>query len=79
MYSASAKYWRHIGLYAYRRSFLEIYPALEPSPFECEELEQLRILYAGHKIKVVCVEGAMPGVDVQEDLERIINLLKSKS
>jgi 3-deoxy-manno-octulosonate cytidylyltransferase (CMP-KDO synthetase) len=56
-----------------------VYPSLKKSPFECEELEQLRILYAGYKIKVVCVEGAMPGVDVQEDLEHVKNLLNTKS
>jgi len=66
-------YLRHIGLYAYRRPFLmDQLPLLPPSFLQdMEDLEQLRILQAGYKIKVGVVESAFPGVDTPEDLERL--------
>ncbi|RPH41046.1 MAG: 3-deoxy-manno-octulosonate cytidylyltransferase [Burkholderiales bacterium] len=64
---------RHIGLYAYRVSFLRAYRALEPSPLEAlEALEQLRALWHGHRIAVLCTDEAPPaGVDTPADLERV--------
>jgi len=64
---------RHIGLYAYRVSYLRQFAALSPTPAErFEALEQLRALGHGHRIAVAFWEGAMdPGVDTQEDLERV--------
>lgn len=64
---------RHIGLYAYRRSFLLELAALAPTPLEeAERLEQLRVLEHGHKIRVQVVPAseAMIEVDTEEDLER---------
>jgi len=64
---------RHLGLYAYRAGFLRGFPSLPPSPLEaCEALEQLRVLWHGHRI-VVHVEphGPGPGVDTPEDLARV--------
>jgi 3-deoxy-manno-octulosonate cytidylyltransferase (CMP-KDO synthetase) len=64
---------RHIGLYAYRRSFLLELAALAPTPLEgSERLEQLRVLEHGHKIRVEIVPAsdAMIEVDTEEDLER---------
>jgi 3-deoxy-manno-octulosonate cytidylyltransferase (CMP-KDO synthetase) len=72
--------YRHIGLYAYRASFLAGYARLAPSPLEqFEALEQLRALWHGWKI-TVAVTPAMPhaGVDTQQDLERVRSLLQSK-
>jgi len=64
--------YRHIGLYAYRREFLLELAALPPTPLErAEKLEQLRALEHGHRIRVVMVETASPGVDTPEDLERL--------
>lgn len=67
---------RHIGLYAYRVSFLRRFGQLAASPLErCESLEQLRALWHGHPIRVVSVAHAPgPGVDTQEDLERVRRL-----
>ena len=64
---------RHIGIYAYRASFLKHYAALAPAPSEqLESLEQLRALYHGFRIAVHVWEGALaPGVDTPLDLERV--------
>jgi 3-deoxy-manno-octulosonate cytidylyltransferase (CMP-KDO synthetase) len=64
---------RHIGLYAYRNDFLQSYPLLEISPVEqIEALEQLRVLWNGHAIAVhVSDASPAPGVDTQEDLDRV--------
>ncbi len=64
---------RHVGLYAYRQDFLQAYPTLPVSPLETiESLEQLRVLWHGHKIAVHVTPSAPPaGVDTAEDLERV--------
>ena len=63
----------HLGLYAYRVSFLEKFPQLPPAPIEqIESLEQLRALWNGEKIAVLVLDEALPaGVDTEEDLERV--------
>jgi len=65
--------FRHLGIYAYRAGFLRRFTELPVSPLEVREsLEQLRVLYHGHKIRVeVAVEVPPPGVDTQADLERV--------
>jgi 3-deoxy-manno-octulosonate cytidylyltransferase (CMP-KDO synthetase) len=64
---------RHLGIYGYRAAFLRSFPALPPSPLETTEaLEQLRVLWHGHRIAVhVAAEGPGPGVDTPEDLARV--------
>lgn len=64
---------RHIGIYGYRRDFLLHYPKLPVSPLETiEALEQLRVLWHGHRIAVHRVDEApAAGVDTPEDLERV--------
>ena len=63
--------YHHIGLYAYRRSALERFVALPPSPLERrEKLEQLRALEAGMRIDVALVDTVPLGVDTPEDLEK---------
>ena len=64
---------RHVGLYAYRVSFLRRYAALAPSPLEhWEALEQLRALWHGYRIQVLELASApAAGVDTPEDLERV--------
>lgn len=63
----------HIGLYAYRASFLRQFPMLAQAPIEkAESLEQLRALYYGKKIAVLKLNQALPaGVDTEEDLARV--------
>jgi 3-deoxy-manno-octulosonate cytidylyltransferase (CMP-KDO synthetase) len=67
---------RHIGLYAYRVSFLRRFGQLAASPLErCESLEQLRALWHGYPIQVISVDHPpVPGVDTAEDLERVRRL-----
>lgn len=67
---------RHMGLYAYRVSFLRRFGQLAASPLErCESLEQLRALWHGYPIQVVGIDHPpAPGVDTAEDLERVRRL-----
>lgn len=68
--------YHHIGLYAYRRSALEQFVALPPSPLERREsLEQLRALEAGFRIDVALVDSVPLGVDTPADLERARRVL----
>jgi 3-deoxy-manno-octulosonate cytidylyltransferase (CMP-KDO synthetase) len=68
---------RHLGLYAYRAGFLSAFPKLAPAPIEqLEALEQLRVLWHGHRIAVhICDHAPGTGVDTPEDLERVRRLL----
>jgi 3-deoxy-manno-octulosonate cytidylyltransferase (CMP-KDO synthetase) len=70
---ASMQIYRHIGLYAYRCSFLSAYASLQPSPLEqYESLEQLRALWHGYKISVaVTTHAPAAGVDTAEDLQAV--------
>lgn len=69
---ASHTYYRHIGLYGYRKETLKQVCSMEQSYLEkTEKLEQLRWLEAGLKIKVALTEFETYAVDTPEDLERI--------
>lgn len=70
--------YRHIGIYAYRAAFLAQYAALAPAAIEqAEALEQLRVLWHGHRISVAVTPAAPhAGVDTPEDLERVRNLIR---
>jgi 3-deoxy-manno-octulosonate cytidylyltransferase (CMP-KDO synthetase) len=67
---------RHIGLYAYRVSFLRRFGQLAACPLErFEALEQLRALWHGYPVQVVSVDHPpAAGVDTREDLERVRRL-----
>ncbi len=68
--------YRHIGLYAYRRSALLVLASLDPTPLErAESLEQLRALEHGIRIKAVETTYESFGVDTPEDLEQVRRLL----
>lgn len=70
-----AKTLRHVGIYAYRRSFLDTYAALSPTPLEVtEKLEQLRVLEHGHRIAVaICADAnAHPGIDTPEQYRAFV-------
>lgn len=61
---------RHLGIYAYRREFLETYAAATPTRLEqLERLEQLRALEGGFEIRVGIVDHAAPGIDTPEQYE----------
>ncbi len=67
-----ASAWRHIGMYAYRRTFLGIYTSLPPTPLEQgERLEQLRALEHGYRIIVPETPYRSVGVDTPSDLVEV--------
>ena len=71
-------YFKHIGLYVYRRDFLLGYSTLPVGPLEeAERLEQLRALENGFRIRVVETEYESLGVDTPEDLEKVSQLFES--
>ena len=73
--TADFKVYKHVGIYAYRRSFLLSYAAYEPTPLEkIEGLEQLRVLENGQRIKVLESKFQGIGIDTQEDLDAINTL-----
>lgn len=64
--------YKHLGIYAYTRRFLEKYRRLPAGRLErIEKLEQLRALEHGHRIKVVVTRFDSPEVDLPEDIGRI--------
>jgi 3-deoxy-manno-octulosonate cytidylyltransferase (CMP-KDO synthetase) len=72
--------YRHIGLYAYRRSALMVLAALEPTPLErAESLEQLRALEHGIRIKAVETQFDSFDVNTAADLEQVRRLLGAAS
>jgi 3-deoxy-manno-octulosonate cytidylyltransferase (CMP-KDO synthetase) len=74
--TAPPHYWKHIGLYAYRKSALQRFPTLPPSALEqAERLEQLRFLENNIDIYVEPTDFDTIGVDTEEDLHRVEALL----
>jgi 3-deoxy-manno-octulosonate cytidylyltransferase (CMP-KDO synthetase) len=74
-----SNYRKHSGLYAYRGDFLQRFARLEQSPLErLEALEQLRALENGFRISVVRVTHRSPGVDTEQDYERVKRILEEK-
>jgi 3-deoxy-manno-octulosonate cytidylyltransferase (CMP-KDO synthetase) len=64
--------FKHLGVYAFRKSFLDIYRRLPPGRLEeVEKLEQLRVLEHGFRIRVVVTDHDSPEIDCPEDLERL--------
>jgi 3-deoxy-manno-octulosonate cytidylyltransferase (CMP-KDO synthetase) len=71
-------YWRHLGLYGYRRAFLLKIATVPSSPLErAEGLEQLRALEHGHRISTAETTADSIGVDTPTDLERVRQLLEA--
>ena len=69
-------FWKHLGLYGYRRSFLITLASLEPTPLEqAEGLEQLRAIEHGYRIITAETMADAIGVDTPEDLERVRQLV----
>jgi 3-deoxy-manno-octulosonate cytidylyltransferase (CMP-KDO synthetase) len=70
------KYWKHLGLYVFQRDALLEYPTLPQGELErIEQLEQLRWMENGWKIRVAEVEHDAVSVDVPEDVARVEKLL----
>jgi 3-deoxy-manno-octulosonate cytidylyltransferase (CMP-KDO synthetase) len=75
-----SRYFKHLGIYAFRRDFLFVFCRLPKSFLEQEEkLEQLRILEAGFKIKCVVTTSDSIAVDTQADVVRVVDFLKGKN
>lgn len=73
----STSYFKHLGLYVYRRDFLLAYPDLPVGPLErAEKLEQLRALENGYKIRVVETDYESVGVDTPGDWERVAEIFE---
>lgn len=71
-FNLKAPYYRHIGIYVYRPSFLLRYQTLCSTPLQIEEdLEQLKVLEHGYRIKVAVTDKPSIGVDTREDLDKI--------
>jgi 3-deoxy-manno-octulosonate cytidylyltransferase (CMP-KDO synthetase) len=68
----SVTYYKHIGTYAYRPQFLLQYVNLSMTPLQiAEDLEQLKVLEHGYKIKAAVVNRDCPGVNVPEDIKKV--------
>ncbi len=72
-------YFKHVGIYLYRRDFLLEYVRLAPTPLEISEsLEQLRVLEHGYAMHMVRVEEDSISVDTPEDALLVESLIRSK-
>ena len=75
--ASDGKYYRHIGIYAFRADVLAQITQLEQSPLEiAERLEQLRWLENGYRIRICITEIPTIGIDTPEDLHRAIEWYK---
>lgn len=73
-------YWKHIGLYAFRRDILQQLRTLPPTEMEeIEKLEQLRWLYHGYKIRAVDVEHSSVEVNTIEDVRKVEEILANNT
>ena len=67
------QFFRHIGIYGYRKEFLLHYVNMEQSSLEkIEKLEQLRALENGFKIKMIETDSSLMGIDTHEDYEEAL-------
>ena len=73
---SSPVWYKHLGLYAYRRAVLEQFVRWAPSALEmAEKLEQLRALERGVRIRVLDSSVNTIGVDTPEDLKQVERIL----
>ncbi|MGM0417926.1 MAG: 3-deoxy-manno-octulosonate cytidylyltransferase [Thermodesulfobacteriota bacterium] len=71
-------YYKHLGIYVYKKDFLKKFTSLPKSDLEeIEKLEQLRALEYGYNIEVVVTKNDSPEVDLESDIKKIENLLNS--
>lgn len=74
--SSKLKYYKHIGVYAYRCEFFKAYPMMNNTMIEeAEQLEQLRFIYYGYKIKVHEIFTDLIGVDRPEHITLIEKII----
>jgi 3-deoxy-manno-octulosonate cytidylyltransferase (CMP-KDO synthetase) len=74
-----ADYYKHHGIYAYRRDFLDTFTRLPEGKLEkLEALEQLRALEYGYKIKCVITPHDSVEVDNEQELDRVRRILMAR-
>ena len=72
-------FYKHVGIYVFRKDFLLAYAAMPESGLErAERLEQLRILERGFRIKVGVTKHDSVPIDTPEDVQRVVDLLRTK-
>jgi 3-deoxy-manno-octulosonate cytidylyltransferase (CMP-KDO synthetase) len=73
----SAIFYKHVGIYGYKKDFLAKYTILENSNLEkLEMLEQLRILESGFKIKVLETKFQSMGIDTEDDYQKALKMIE---
>ncbi|KAL4626807.1 hypothetical protein ACB092_05G123700 [Castanea dentata] len=73
-------YLLHLGIQSYETQFLKIYPDLPPTTLQLEEdLEQLKVLENGYKMKVIKVDHDAHGVNIPEDVKKIELLMRERN
>ncbi|MDY2698427.1 MAG: 3-deoxy-manno-octulosonate cytidylyltransferase [Lachnospiraceae bacterium] len=71
--------YKPIGVYAFKRDILQKYKTLSIGPLEsAEEIELLRLIEHGYKVRIQEVESETIAVDTEKDLRRVIDILKTK-
>jgi 3-deoxy-manno-octulosonate cytidylyltransferase (CMP-KDO synthetase) len=77
--ASGSRYFKHLGLYAYRKSALDLFVSQPESALEkTERLEQLRFLENGVAIYVGETPYDSVGVDTEEDMQRVADILKHR-
>ena len=70
-------FYKHIGVYGYRKDYLILFSKLSPTKLELKEkIEALRLLESGHNIKMALVNSESIGIDTREDLSKAIQIWK---
>jgi 3-deoxy-manno-octulosonate cytidylyltransferase (CMP-KDO synthetase) len=71
------QWYKHIGIYAYRKDFLLEYAQMAQTPLEkSESLEQLRAIENGYRIKILETEDIPVGIDTEDDLKKVQSILE---
>jgi 3-deoxy-manno-octulosonate cytidylyltransferase (CMP-KDO synthetase) len=71
-YRSDLTYYKHLGIYAYRPQFLLKYATLPQTPLQlAEDLEQLKVLENGYRLKAAVVKSSCIGVDKPEDIQKV--------
>lgn len=74
---AEVKYYKHVGVYGYKKDFLKTFVSLPQASLEkAEQLEQLRAIQNGYKIRVVETQYESIGVDLPEHIARVEEEMK---
>ena len=76
-FKSDVVYYKHIGIYCFRREFLLSYAMMPRTPLQlAEDLEQLKILEHGKRLKTVIVQQDTFGIDTPEDLKKKLKELE---